>query len=236
VALTRDDVVDAAVRLLAEVGLEGLTLRRLARDLGVSAPTLYWHVTDKRALLDHVADRLLADQWRAPGPEPDQPWWEWLGERAMAQYRALVAHRDAALVVAGNRPTEDSMPAVEVALGTLIEAGLSPVDAFWTLLAVGNLVVGSAVEYHAEFARTEAATEAATEAYARHDPAPGSAMAALARDLAATDGHGRHEDVVRHGLDLMIAGLRAQVGGAQAGSAHAGSPTDIAATSATWSR
>jgi TetR/AcrR family transcriptional regulator, tetracycline repressor protein len=227
VALTRDDVVDAAVRLLAEVGLEGLTLRRLARDLGVSAPTLYWHVTDKRALLDHVADRLLADQWRAPGPEPDQPWWEWLGERAMGQYRALVAHRDAALVVAGNRPTEASMPAVEVALVTLIEAGMSPVDAFWTLLAVGNLVVGSAVEYHAELARSEAATEAP----ARPDPAPGSSMAALARDLAATDGHGRHEDVVRHGLDLMIAGLRAQVEGAQAGS-----PTDVAATSATWSR
>jgi TetR/AcrR family tetracycline transcriptional repressor len=150
----------------------------------------------------------------------------------MAQYRALVAHRDAALVVAGNRPTEDSMPAVEVALGTLIEAGLSPVDAFWTLLAVGNLVVGSAVEYHAELARSEAATDA----HSRPDPEPGSSLAALARDLAATDGHGRHEDVVRHGLDLMIAGMRAQVGSDQAGSAQAGSPTDVAATSATWSR
>ena len=231
-ALTRDDVVDAAVRLLGEVGLEGLTLRRLARDLGVSAPTLYWHVTDKRALLDHVAARLLADQWRAPGPRPDQPWWEWLRERAMGQYQALVAHRDAALVVAGNRPTEDSMPAVEVALGTLVEAGLSPVEAFWTLIAVGNLVIGSAVEYHAEFARTEAATEA----HDRPDLDPRSYMAALARDLAATSGHGRHEDVVRHGLDIMIAGLRARVEGAQSGRAQAGSPTDVAATSATWSR
>jgi TetR/AcrR family tetracycline transcriptional repressor len=241
VALTRDDVVDAAVRLLAEVGLEGLTLRRLARDLGVSAPTLYWHVTDKRALLDHVADRLLADQWRAPGPEPGQPWSEWLRERAMGQYRALVAHRDAALVLAGNRPTEDSMPAVEVALGTLIEAGLSPIDAFWTLLAVGNLVIGSAVEYHAESARAEAATEA----HERPDLDPDSSMAALARDLAVTDGHGRHEDVVRHGLDLMIEGLRARLGDGPvgdepaatgAGSAQAGRPTDVAATSATWSR
>jgi TetR/AcrR family tetracycline transcriptional repressor len=241
VALTRDDVVDAAVRLLAEVGLEGLTLRRLARDLGVSAPTLYWHVTDKRALLDHVADRLLADQWRAPGPEPDQPWSEWLHERAMGQYRALVAHRDAALVLAGNRPTEASMPAVEVALGTLIEAGLSPIDAFWTLLAVGNLVIGSAVEYHAESARAEAATEA----HERPDLDPDSSMAALARALAATDGHGRHEDVVGHGLDLMIEGLQARLGDGPvgdepaapgAGSAQAGRPTDVAATSATWSR
>ncbi len=226
-ALTRDDVVDAAVRLLGEVGLEGLTLRRLARDLGVSAPTLYWHVTDKRALLDHVAERLLAEQWRAPGPEPGQPWWVWLRERGLAQYRALVAHRDAALVVAGNRPTEGSLPAIEVALGTLVEAGLSPVDAFWTLMAVGNFVIGSAVEYHAEFARAEAATEA----HAGPHVDPRSHLAAVARGLAALGGSGRHEEVVRHGLDLMIAGLRAEMESTQAGS-----PTAVAATSATWSR
>jgi TetR/AcrR family tetracycline transcriptional repressor len=56
--LTRDAVVDAAVELLGEVGLEGLSLRRLARELGVSAPTLYWHVADKRTLLDHVAQQV----------------------------------------------------------------------------------------------------------------------------------------------------------------------------------
>ena len=124
--LTRDAVVDAAVDLLGEVGLEGLSLRRLARDLGVSAPTLYWHVADKRTLLDHVAERLLADQWQVTPPAPGEDWADWLRERAVVQYRALVAHRDAALVVAGNRPTEASLPAVEVVLGTLIDAGLSP--------------------------------------------------------------------------------------------------------------
>ena len=124
--LTRDAVVDAAVDLLGEVGLEGLSLRRLARDLGVSAPTLYWHVADKRTLLDHVAERLLADQWQVTPPAPGEDWADWLRERAVVQYRALVAHRDAARVVAGNRPTEASMPAVEVVLGTLIDAGLIP--------------------------------------------------------------------------------------------------------------
>jgi TetR/AcrR family transcriptional regulator, tetracycline repressor protein len=141
--LTRDAVVDAAVDLLGEVGLEGLSLRRLARDLGVSAPTLYWHVADKRTLLDHVAERLLADQWQVTPPAPGEDWADWLRDRAVVQYRALVAHRDAARVVAGNRPTEASMPAVEVVLGTLIDAGLSPVDAFSTVQAIGNLVIGS---------------------------------------------------------------------------------------------
>jgi len=207
-ALTRDAVVDAAVDLLREVGLEGLSLRRLARELGVSAPTLYWHVADKRTLLDHVADRLLADQWRAPGPAEGQPWWEWLHERALAQYRALVAHRDAALVVAGNRPTEEALPAVETTLATLVAAGLDHREAFWTLLSIGNFVIGSAVEYHAEHDRARAATP---PAHGGHDPAIHPHLAALAADLGEVTGE-QHEDVVRHGLDLMIAGLRARLG------------------------
>ena len=207
-ALTRDAVVDAAVDLLGEVGLEGLSLRRLARELGVSAPTLYWHVADKRTLLDHVADRLLADQWRAPGPAEGQPWWEWLHERALAQYRALVAHRDAALVVAGNRPTEESMPAVESTLGVLVAGGLSHRDAFWTLLAIGHFVIGSALEYHAEHDRARAGTPAA---HGGRDPATHPHLARLTAELGDASGEA-HEDVVRHGLDLLIAGLRARLG------------------------
>ena len=55
VALTQEQVVKRAVDLMAEAGLEALTLRRLATELGVSAPTLYWHVRNKRELLDLMA-------------------------------------------------------------------------------------------------------------------------------------------------------------------------------------
>ena len=48
-------------------------------------------------------------------------------------------------MVAGNRPTAASLPAVEQVLGTLIGAGFSPADAFATVQAVGNLVIGSAI-------------------------------------------------------------------------------------------
>ena len=200
--LTRDDVVDAAVALLAEVGLEGLSLRRLARELGVSAPTLYWHVADKRTLLDHVAERLLADQWQVTPLAPGEDWADWLRERAVRQFRALVAHRDAALVVAGNRPTEASLPAVELTLDTLVGAGFSPADAFSTVQAVGNLVIGSAIEYHAERDREDGTPTRPTGAYPHLD--------ALAPVLAAHTGTAAdHEALFRHGLDLMIAGLRA---------------------------
>ena len=203
-ALTRDDVVDAAVRLLAEVGLEGLSLRRLARDLGVSAPTLYWHVTDKRTLLDHVAERLLVDQWQVTPLAPGEDWAEWLRERATAQYRALIAHRDAARVLAGNRPTEAAMPAVEEVLDTLVGAGFTPTRAFASIQAVGNLVIGSALEYQAERERELSAGE-----HGGHDPARFPHHAALADVLADRPEHGAdHDALFRHGLDLMIAGLR----------------------------
>jgi TetR/AcrR family tetracycline transcriptional repressor len=220
--LTQDDVVDAAVRLLGEAGLEGLTLRRLARDLGVSAPTLYWHVTDKRTLLDHVATRLVADQWAHTAPAPGQSWADWLRERSLALYRALIAHRDAALVVAGNRPTADTLPAVETTLAALVDAGFEPLDAFHSLMSVGHYVIGSAVEYHAEAARPSGSVPTP-------DPQERPLLAAVGRALVAEGAGAGHDAAFLHGLDLLIDGMRGRL-------AQGESPTERAAVSATWSK
>ncbi|MDQ3886178.1 MAG: TetR family transcriptional regulator, partial [Actinomycetota bacterium] len=138
--LSRDEVVREAVRLLDEVGLEGLTLRRLGARLGVAAPTLYWHVKDKRALLDLVAEAIVTENRPSVRPAHGQPWWEWLSASAWAQYGGLVNHRDAALVVAGNRPWEDSLPDVDQVVGSLIEVGFPPAEALESILMVGNFV------------------------------------------------------------------------------------------------
>ena len=55
--LDREHVVRVALRLLDEAGLDGLTLRRLAAELDVKAPALYWHFANKQDLLDHMAPR-----------------------------------------------------------------------------------------------------------------------------------------------------------------------------------
>jgi TetR/AcrR family tetracycline transcriptional repressor len=206
VAITQGEVVRTAMRLLDDVGLEGLTLRRLGCKLGVSAPTLYWHVRDKRALLDLVAEAIIAEHRSPVRPAHGQPWWEWLTDGAWAQYRALVGHRDAALVVAGNRPTEGSLPVIEQTIGSLVEVGFPPREALESVLIVGRFVLGSALEHQAEAARGAATeTDPALDIRLRDaDDLPN--LEAAARTGLPPD----PDSTFRRGLALIVTGLRAR--------------------------
>ncbi|HET7399221.1 MAG TPA: TetR family transcriptional regulator [Intrasporangium sp.] len=64
--LSRERVVDTAVAVLSRYGLADLSMRRLARELGVQPGALYWHVASKQELLVEVADRLLRQRVAAP--------------------------------------------------------------------------------------------------------------------------------------------------------------------------
>jgi TetR/AcrR family transcriptional regulator, tetracycline repressor protein len=211
VALTQEQVVDRAVDLLAKAGLEALTLRRLAGELGVSAPTLYWHVRDKRQLLDLMAEALVARAGRrSPTPAHGQPWWDWLAERARLQYRALVSHRDAALVVAGNRPTEASLPEIEQVLASLVAAGFPPVEAGRTVLSVANYVIGCAVERQAEAARPPD-PERDDRLLARiREAGDLPVLTAAMSGLGDPGGPAAGDAGFEHGLALLIAGARAR--------------------------
>ncbi|GAA2499571.1 TetR/AcrR family transcriptional regulator [Terrabacter carboxydivorans] len=95
-ALSREQVVATAVDLLRRYGLGDLSMRRLARELGVAPGALYWHVANKQELLVEVADVLLAE---IPSPPVDQPPAEALVGLAVAVRDALVKVPDAADVV-----------------------------------------------------------------------------------------------------------------------------------------
>jgi TetR/AcrR family tetracycline transcriptional repressor len=119
--VTRAAIVDTALGLLAEGGLEAVSFRRIAKALGVAGPTLYWHVENKRQLMDLMAEELVRRAGRAyAGPAPGQPWWEWLRDDARGMFQALIATRDAPRVVAGNRPSPESFEGIERVLSALV--------------------------------------------------------------------------------------------------------------------
>jgi len=209
-AVTRDDVIHTAIQLLQEVGLDGLTLRRLGRELGISAPTLYWHVKDKRDLLDVMAETMIADQRASQPPFPDSlPWHEKIAEGLRRQYQALIAYRDGARVVAGNRPTERAMPQIEAFLKIWVDAGFEPEEALATILALGDYVTGSALEHQAEMERRRGQSpEKRAEIWARMEPYPILRAAAGGR-LRRLNGE-RFGNSFEHGLGLLIAGLKAR--------------------------
>jgi TetR/AcrR family tetracycline transcriptional repressor len=223
VAVTRDGIVAAGLALLDEGGLEGLTLRRLAERLGIRAPTLYWHVRDKRELLDLmvsvIMDEALAD-WREP--HPGQPWWDWLAGRARALRAGLLAHRDGALMLAGNRPAQPALPGIERQLAALAEAGFTPPEALLTLLALNAYVIGEALDTQGESGRSDQAAE--PEGGAEGGPAGfGGDFPLISAAVGGLQAFGSSDQRFEHGLALMITGLRSRhdPGRARPGAAEA---------------
>ena len=71
--LDRARVADTALKLLNEVGLDGLTLRAIAKELDVKAPALYWHFKDKQALLDEMATEMFRRMIAGAASTPPTP-------------------------------------------------------------------------------------------------------------------------------------------------------------------
>lgn len=94
---SRDDVVEAALRILDDLGLPDLTMRRLAASLDVQPSALYWHFPNKQTLLAELADRIVATRRRAT-VEPED-WQDAVRAEAAALRDALLAYRDGAEVV-----------------------------------------------------------------------------------------------------------------------------------------
>ncbi len=87
--LTPDSVITAAMEVADGQGIEGLTMRRLARELGVEAMSLYHHFAGKEALLDAMVDRVYQE---IVLPRPGGNWREELRRRSMSVRAALHRH------------------------------------------------------------------------------------------------------------------------------------------------
>ncbi|MEU6235803.1 TetR/AcrR family transcriptional regulator C-terminal domain-containing protein [Kitasatospora sp. NPDC047058] len=142
-------VVDTALRLLDETGLDGLTLRRIATELDVKAPALYWHFANKQALLDAMATEMLRRMSAGPVTLPDT-WQEALALTCRGLRAALLGYRDGARVFSGTRLTDHGHAGAQHALlEVFIRAGFELPDAVQALTTGYAYTTGFVIEEQA---------------------------------------------------------------------------------------
>lgn len=211
-AITREALVAAGLAVLRREGLDALSMRKVAAELGVQAASLYWHVQDKEELLDLLADSLL---WDARKLKTGGEWSESLREMAHAYRCHLRANRDSARVMAGRiAPGPNLLYVLDAMLGWLRSAGFSDADAVYATRMVATYVQGfvlqeqlpmSALEAHG--ASPEEATAAVAEVF-RSAPVDQYPNVAALADLVV--GRGMDEQF-SFGVDRLIDGLRTRL-------------------------
>lgn len=148
--LERSQILDAALQLLNEVGVDQLTTRRLAEKLSVQQPALYWHFKSKRALLDAMNVEILNRGHIHHFPMNGEDWRAFLTNNARSFRRALLAYRDGARIHAGTEAPSEHLERFEQQLTFLVNSGVSFALASQTMMAISRYVVGCVLEEQAE--------------------------------------------------------------------------------------
>lgn len=121
-ALTRKRVLDAALKIVDESGPEALSMRAVAREIGVYPNAVYWHVGSRTQLIGAVST-LVFDEVTLPDAR-EHRWDDWLGLVAREWRAAMYRHPNIA-AIAGTQlaTTTRAMPIVERILSVLADAG-----------------------------------------------------------------------------------------------------------------
>jgi AcrR family transcriptional regulator len=151
IPLSRERVLRAAVKVADEGGIEALTMRRLASELGAEPMSLYYHVANKEAVLDGVVDALVEEIEEAVGgfdvPSALSDWKPAVRDRILLARQVMLRHPWAPAVIETRKNT--SMAAVryfEGLLGLLREGGFSYDLAHHALHALGSRALGFSQE------------------------------------------------------------------------------------------
>jgi AcrR family transcriptional regulator len=207
--LSKRAVVDRALKLADADGLDTLTIRKLAQDLGVTPMALYWHFRSKEELLEGVAERVWSEV--ELDVDPSVPWWAQLRGGLESLLRMLRAHPSAPqLVLEHEKRNEAALRATEATLEVLLSAGFDPEHAaeiarstLWT----GIMLVMSEAGYHPELSEDERAEfHRRNEIYLAMLPAARyPRLVQCATQMAACDPDFHY----RLGAEMFIAGVRA---------------------------
>jgi AcrR family transcriptional regulator len=209
--LTRERVVEAALRIMDTDGLEAVTMRRVAREVGVEAMSLYNHVEDKDDLMRGVQLRVF-QEFGHPSLEPDDP----VGNvrRVARAWRDLLRRHPhmLELLAEGHGPpsSPEALQPMETALAVLGDVGVPENEVVEVFHVFGGYIQGVAMmEQQMGLEKPGAMADLVGQI----DPAELPCVTAALPYMAGCDIDRQFE----LGLDLMIHGMRARYGGHASG-------------------
>ncbi len=201
--LTRERVLGAAVALADEGGLDELSMRKLAKSLGVEAMSLYNHIPNKEHLLNGMVELVFSE---ITPPSAGGEWKEEMRKRAISTRGALNRHPWAvSLMEAQPNPGDANLRLHEAVLACLREAGFSVEMAIHAYSVQDAYVYGFALQ---ELTLSHQTHEERSEVGPALDGYPYSAE--VQRHISE---HGvSNEERFLHGLELILDGLQQLLG------------------------
>lgn len=202
IPLSRERILQAALDLADENGIEAVTMRRLGQVLGFEAMSLYNHVSNKDDLLDGVIDLVLAE---SEPPSPDGEWDAAVRASAISIHAALRRHSWSSKLVMSGRIRPARLRYMDSLLGRLRQAGFSADTTYSIYHVLDAHIFGSALWEAGYNLKPEDADRLAAAAMAMLDEYP-----YLREHAQQHMNEGAHNDASAFelGLDLILDGLR----------------------------
>jgi AcrR family transcriptional regulator len=216
--LNRERVLHAALGLADQAGIEALSMRRLAQELGVEAMSLYNYVKGKDDILDGILEIVL-DEIEIPSDEAD--WKEALRRTASSAHEILVRHRWACSVMLGRtRVSPPRMRWMESVLGTLRKGGFSAELTHHAYHALDSHITGFTLWQVSMPFDTRAELLDMADTFVSSVPADEYPYVVehARQHLAPSDGEGASD--FGFGLELILDGLERLRDAESTGSAH----------------
>lgn len=221
--LTKERIVETALGLLSEHGLDGFSIRDVARTLEVYPTAIYWYVPSKGALLGEICTLAMA---KVMPPRGKGAWDDWLRELFRRYRRIMKRHPHLAQLVGAQLQSnsERNIELIERILAVLAEAGCAEGE----MLPMYNVVIAAMSgfptlefapepsanvdEWHAAMDEKVASISAERHPHAsRHLPALAAGHAFI---LRRQSGHARPMDASFEAwLDVVMLGIRARIDG-----------------------
>ncbi|WP_411699150.1 TetR/AcrR family transcriptional regulator C-terminal domain-containing protein [Conyzicola sp.] len=215
--LNRDRVLGAAVSLADQIGIDSLSMRRLAHELEVVPMALYKHVQNKEELLDGMVEVVIGE---IDPPEADADWRTVVRERVLSARRVLLRHPWARSVLeTRTNRTPAVLDYMDSFTGMFLAGGMSVDLTHHVMHAIGGRMWGFTQELFDDSAAQKAALKAAPpmppEAQAEMMRQMGerypnilAVAASMVHDEASAVGHGCDDQFeFEFALDLMLDGF-----------------------------